>query len=80
MYATEECESHVIKNPTPIIFEIENKYWLYNEVVYGVWETHGVRIYRTMAVLPKDGYYRIKEYVMKDIINLNAKETNIAIV
>ena len=51
-----KCDLGVVKNPTPITFEITKKYWSFNEVVYGVWETHGVRIYRTMAVLPEDEY------------------------
>ena len=53
----EECEPYVIKNPTPITFEIENKYWSKKaKLEYGVWEIKEEKEYRTIPAFLEDEY------------------------
>ena len=51
-----KCDPNIEKNPTPITFEITKKYWLYNELVYGVWEINEGKIYRTIPAFLEDEY------------------------
>ena len=58
----EECEPYVIKNPTPITFEIAKKYWSEKaKLEYGVWEISEEKEYRTIPAFPEDDYYDTPE-------------------